>query len=281
MRFLKKFLSVSLACGLLSCLLWGCSVTRTPTNTSTPLTPQLKLTAADQNTIPRDATAIELNTLQNACVISSGGTYLLYGSLQGCIRVDAEDQIVHLVLRNVDVKSISGPALEICSAGKVILTLPDGTVNTLQDSGSYPVSAEADACIYSVCDLTVNGSGKLTVSGKFKDGIHSKDVLKILTDYCTVTAKRDALHGNDGIVLMCKNLELQCERNGLHATKTGKPGKGNLEISNTTGSIISGEYAFYAAADLYLADSRIFATGIRGVSYAAGASYITEGSLQK
>lgn len=245
-----------------------------------PATPQIKITSADTNISEEGAVSIDLNTVDRVCLISEPGAYLLSGALAGSIQIDAEDQIVHLIMDNVTVDAPAGPALEVLSAGKVILTLKDGTTNTFQDSGIYVDEPDADACIYSPCDLTINGDGSLSVSGYYKDAIHTKDVLKILNKNSFIQSKRDGLHGNDGIVVCCQDLTVQSERNGLYSTKSGKVAKGNIEIYNSGCSIIGGQYALSCAADLYIADSNVYAMGVYGNLQVLGTSYIAEGSLE-
>ena len=276
MRSSKRFpklLSVLLA----ALLLWGCSPANTTPNPSVGA-PKITLTAADKQTTAQDPVIIDL-TQDSACTITAGGSYLLSGSLNGTIVIDAEQNPVHLILDNVSVSAATGPALEVISAECLVLTLPEGTQSNFRDSGKFPANAEADACIYSTCDLTVNGEGTLNVSGYFKDAIHTKDTLKILNNCCFIQSKRDGLHGNDGIVVRCRDLTVECERNGIYSTKTGKASRGNVEILDTAGSVIGGQYAISCAADLYVSQSDLHAAGVYDRLQVAGNSYVVEGSL--
>lgn len=290
MRFSKRQICLNnlrraffvLLCMAITASLFGCADTHIqnePPNAPTQ-TPQIKLTDADMDTGENGATRIDLNNADHLCLIDQPGTYILSGELTGYIQVDVQDQILHLILDNVTVNAPAGPALEVLSAGKVILTTKDGTTNIFRDAADYLGNTEADACIYSTCDLTINGDGTLNVSGYFKDAIHTKDVLKILNRNSFIQSKRDGLHGNDGIVVCCQDLTVQSERNGLYSTKTGKPAKGNVEIYNSNCSIIGGKYAVSCVANLYIADSSIYATGVYDDLQILGASYIAEGSLK-
>lgn len=286
MQFLKRqirpkglWAAVILLCLCVS--LWGCAdpnASQAPTDQAAPA-PQILLTDADKTTDADGAVAIDLNKADTLCRIDKPGKYILSGELAGKIQIDVQDQLIYVILDNVTVNASAGPALEVLSAGKVILTAKDGTTNTFRDTPEYPADSQADACIYSVCDLTINGGGALTVSGYFKDAIHTKDVLKVLNKNCFVQSKRDGLHGNDGVVVCCEELSVQSERNGLHTTKTGKPAKGNVEIYNSQCSIIGGKYAVSCAADLYIADSGVYTVGVYGDLQVSGKSYIAEGSL--
>ena len=58
-------------------------------------------------------------------------------------------------------------------------------------------SDEPNAAIFSKTDLTINGSGSLTVKANYNDGITSKDDLKIVSGDITVDAANDAIKGKD------------------------------------------------------------------------------------
>lgn len=276
MRSSKRFPKALLAL-LAALLLCGCA-SATPAPNTPAGSPKITLTAADLQTQAQDPVVMELGK-ESFCNITAGGSYLLSGELNGSIVIDAGQQIVHLILGNVSVSATTGPALEVVSAGQLILTLPEGTESNFRDSGKYPVGIEADGCIYSTCDLTVNGEGTLNVSGYFKDAIHTKDTLKILNDRCFVQSKRDGLHGNDGVAVRCKDLTVECERNGIYSTKTGKTSRGNVEILDTAGSVIGGQYAISCAADLYVAQSDLHVTGVYDRLQVGGSSYVEERSL--
>ena len=284
MRFLKKNRGccLLLLCIFLLFFLWGCSSEERQMNdpqSPHALQPVIKITAADRDVQGSDPVRISLDEQEDEVYIRQKGTYLLEGTLKGSIHVDAEEQIVQIILQNVTVDSVDGPALYVHSAGKVILTLAENTVNTFQDAASYGDNEEADACIYSENDLTINGSGILNVYGYYKDAIHTKDVLKVLGGSVFAQSKRDGLRGNDGVLLLCMEGTVQSERNGICTTKRGKPGKGNIEILDGTYSVIGGQYAIHAAQDLYVNDCSVFLYGIVDHFMADGTVYIQEGCL--
>ena len=69
-------------------------------------------------------------------------------------------------------------AISATSAGHVYLTLAEGTTNSLSDSSSNS-DEKANAALFSKVDLTINGSGTLTVDGKKNNGIKANDTLHI------------------------------------------------------------------------------------------------------
>ena len=56
---------------------------------------------------------------------------------------------------------------------------------------------EPNAALYSKADLTINGTGALTVEGNYRHGVNSKDDLVVTGGTLTVTAKEDGLRGKD------------------------------------------------------------------------------------
>lgn len=112
---------------------------------------------------------------------------MLSGTLNdGQIIIDVQDDSsVHLVLNGATLTNSSSAPVYIKEAGKVIMTLEDGTVNTVTDAAKYvyPDAAtdEPGAAIFSKADLTINGTGMLKVTGNYNDGITSKDDLKIVS----------------------------------------------------------------------------------------------------
>ena len=98
------------------------------------------------------------------------GTYLVSGTLtDGQIVVDADDtDKVQIVLAGADITCTDSAAIYSKNADKVFLTLADGTENTLINGGSYADIDEnnIDSVVFSKTDLTLNGSGSLTIAAQ-------------------------------------------------------------------------------------------------------------------
>lgn len=289
MRFLrKKYLNATTkGCAVLGMLLLltGCNTEMTSSPNSQwnmdYIAPKIALTAADQETACVAQNVVDLNQItEEVYRITEPGCYKLFGELDGTIQIDVEDQLTHLVLNGVVVESSQGPAVEVLSASKVFITLQEGSENFLLDAATYPKASDANACLSSSCDMTINGAGSLHVYGYYKDAIHSKDVLKILGGNLIVQAKRNGLRGNDGVVVRCESLDVQSEKNGIQSTKFGEGAKGNIEIYGSICSVIGGEYAISCASDLYIADSSIYALGVLADMKVDGTSAIEEGNLR-
>lgn len=152
--------------------------------------------------------------------ITSAGTYVLSGSLDGgqIIVSCGDSDNVKLVLNGVSVTSDSGAAILVENADKLLITLAPGTENELSDSAERAEDAEDTACVYSHDDLTINGSGSLTVNGNCKNGIAGNDDVKIVNGDITVKAVNNAVKGKDSLYI----------KDGVLSVVTGE-GSGSVE----------------------------------------------------
>lgn len=241
---------------------------------------EYELSENDKKTNYQEAEKIELTQQKGDLILTDGGEYLISGKLDGSILVDVKDENIHLFFDGIDVQSKRGPAISVLSAGKVFITIVENTENIIQDSPIYDTEKEENACIYSRCDMTINGKGQLFVSGLYKDAIHCKDILKILCSSVSIQAKRDGLRGSDGVFVDSDDILIETEGNGIRTTKTGKGNKGTIEIMGDSVSIISGKYCLNSASNLSIHDTNCFLKGILGNTLVVGKTNIEEGCLQ-
>jgi len=107
--------------------------------------------------------------------ITSAGTYNLSGSLsEGQIIIDtADEEVVRLILSGVDIACSNSAPIYIKNADKVVMILVEGTKNTLTDGAAYvlsdPAVEEPNAALFSASDLSLYGSGSLSVTGNYND----------------------------------------------------------------------------------------------------------------
>lgn len=137
-------------------------------------------------------------------VIRNGGAYILSGELtDGSICVNAYDSSkVWLLFDGVNVTCSDDASFRIDQADKVFLTLADGSENSLASGESYTQEAlddGTDGAIFAHDDLTINGSGSLTVTAAYQHGIVANDDLVITGGKLTVTAPADGIRANDSL----------------------------------------------------------------------------------
>ncbi|GIP29022.1 hypothetical protein J23TS9_41520 [Paenibacillus sp. J23TS9] len=188
--------------------------------------------------------------------ISSAGTYAISGKLtSGSIVVEAgKDDIVHLVLNGAQIINSSGPAVQVKKAGKTVLTLNKGTNNSLSDGKTYADTSEdaPTAALFSQDDLTINGAGKLTVQGNHKDGITSKDDLKIVSGTLDINAADDGIIGRDLAAIKTGVIHVNAGGDGFKTTYDGDKDKGYLVIEDGMFNIDAGSDGFQASTTMLI-----------------------------
>lgn len=241
----------------------------------------LSVTDLDRAADPAGAKTIDLSAYAETCEITEGGDYRLTGKLEGNLVIQAKEQNVHLFLDNVTITSKLGPAVHCQQADKLIITLLPGTENVISDSGKYHADAEIEACIYSDCDITFNGTGSITVNALYKDAIRSKDLVKILEGDYTIKCKRTGIHGNDGIRVDGGSFLISSEKNGLKTTKSGSYGRGSLMVMGGDFRIIAGRSAFVTTkANIYVQDCTVSQVSVVSTFNAGGQQFVQEGCVQ-
>lgn len=175
--------------------------------------------------------------------ITKAGTYLLSGSLSdGQVAVNsAGDGKVKLVLDGVEISSASTSPLLITAADEAVVILADGSKNTLSDAvaaGQDDEKPDAPtATLFSTADLTIAGTGSLTVDGKSNDGIASKDGLVILAGTVDVNALDDAIGGKDYLVIDDGTLSVTAGGDGLKSNGDTPGELGWVRIDGGTATI--------------------------------------------
>ena len=174
--------------------------------------------------------------------IMEEGTYVFSGTLsEGQIVVDADDAKVQIVLDNVDITCASSAAVYVKSAEKVFVTLAEGSQNTLRNTDEYVTIDDnnIDAVIFSKSDLTLNGTGSLTIVSAEGHGIVSKDDLKITGGTYDITAAGHALSGKDSVRIADGTFILTAEKDGIHAENADDEEKGYIYIADGDFTITS------------------------------------------
>ena len=133
------------------------------------------------------------------------------------------------------------------------MTLAEGQDNVLAGGSEYTTSAtEAgiDGVIYARDDLTINGTGSLTITGGPAHGIVANDDMVITGGTITVTSVKDAIHVNDSLRMTGANVTLDA-------------GDDAIQVDNEVGYIYieSGEFNIAAADEGIAAEGDITIDG--------------------
>lgn len=209
--------------------------------------------------------------------ITKGGTYILSGDLSGEIYVKAKGSEVKLVLNGVSVTNSDCAALMIDKASKVTLTLEDGTENSFADGAEYTLADSddnTDGCIFSRADLTINGSGSLSVTGSYKHGIVSKDNIVIAGGNITVNAASGGIYGKDSVKISGGTIDVTAGSNGIRATNDEDAEKGFVSVTGGDITVNAAGDALEAETVMQIEDGTLTLTSGGG---AANASMKSDG----
>ena len=205
------------------------------------------------------------------------GVYLISGTLtDGQIVVDADStDKVQIVLNGADITSGTSAAVYCLEADKVFLTLAWNSENSLVNGGTFTAIDDnnIDATVFSKTDLTLNGTGSLTVTSPAGHGIVSKDELTITGGTYTVTAARHGLSGKDSVAVAGGSFTIASGKDGIHAENADDASKGFLYIADGSFAVDAQGDAVSASGELQIDGGSYTLTaggGSAGVTMRAG-----------
>lgn len=183
--------------------------------------------------------------------ISQAGTYILSGTATNGRIIVAADKTaeIKLIFNGVDITCADNAPLLVSKAKKVYIVLEDGTENVLTDSASYSLGEDdsnTDGAIFSKADLTINGSGTLTVNANYKHGIVSKDDLVITDGNINVTSASTAMEGKDSVKISGGTFNISADTNGIKSTNTEASDKGFISVTGGSFTVVANNDAFEA-----------------------------------
>lgn len=224
--------------------------------------------------------------------LTQAGTYSVSGVLDdGQIRVDTDDAgAVNLILNGVEITHTTSAPVYFVNAESVTITLADGTQNTLADGTTY-VHASADedepnAALFSNDDLTIDGTGSLTVTGNYKDAIQSDDGLTISgAPTITATAVDDTIQVSTTFTMLGGSLNLVAGGGSGVTLSEDLSGKGikadeRIDIEGGTLIIDAADDAIRSETDLVLNDGSIVISAIGKAIHASYNLEINGGSVE-
>jgi hypothetical protein len=213
------------------------------------------ITLAD-NASQSDAKGVTIDG--NTITITKEGDYILEGSLSNgmvIVDVDKSDK-VQLVLNGVDINSDTSAAIYVAGADKVFVTLADGTQNTLSNGGSFVAIDDnnIDAVIFSKDDLTLNGTGSLTINSPAGHGVVSKNDLVIANGTYNVTASSHGFAGKDSVAINNGTFNVTAGKDGIHSENDDDDEVGYVYIGG-------GSFNFSVESDGISAVNEIYIAG--------------------
>ncbi len=170
--------------------------------------------------------------------ITVPGEYLLSGSLSnGQIVVDCRERgKTTLYLNGVSIHCETSAAILVNeSAPRLTLSLVDGKENHLSNGKSLIYTNdskdEPDGVIYSLSDLTLTGSGSLTLEAGAMNGISSRDDLRIESGIISIQAPNHGIKSKDCVEISGGTIRITAGRDGIKATHKKDPALGYIDIT--------------------------------------------------
>jgi hypothetical protein len=207
--------------------------------------------------------------------ITKAGTYNITGNLSnGQIIVNSKDEnSVRLILNGVNITCSDNAPLFIKDASKAVINIAAGTSNFLADGPTYSTTDEPTAALFSNSDLVIFGSGSLTVTGKYDDGISGDDGIFIKSGNITVTAADDGIRGKDYLWIQKGNITISSTGDGMKSTNSEDLALGYVTIDSAIVKITA------SAGDGISAQSNLkINNGSFTITCGGGAGTISSGS---
>ncbi|MBQ8621728.1 MAG: carbohydrate-binding domain-containing protein [Oscillospiraceae bacterium] len=188
--------------------------------------------------------------------ISGEGVYILSGTLDdGMIIVNADkSDKIQLVLDGAAIHSETSAPIYVLQADKVFLTLAEGTENSLSNGGTFTAIDEnsIDSVVYSKEDLTLNGSGSLTITSPAGHGIVSKDELTATGGTYTIHCASHGLAGKDNVSISGGTFTIAAGKDGIHGENNDDTSLGFVYIQDGTFDITAEGDGVSAGANLQI-----------------------------
>jgi len=195
-----------------------------------------------------DVSAATSLSLENGTdlTIREAGVYLLRGEAQEVtLDVDAASNAkVQIVLDGVTIRNEDSPVIHVKNADKVFVT-KTASQNSLEVAGDFADAGNShlDAVIFSKTDLTLNGTGSLSLVAARGNGISSKDDLVITGGEYQIFAAADGMEANDSIRIGGGTLTIEAGQDALQSENAEDPSLGYVVIQNGTLNISAGNDA--------------------------------------
>jgi hypothetical protein len=200
----------------------------------------------------------------NTVTITKEGDYILSGTLSdGMIVVDVDkSEKVQLVLDGVTINSETSAAIYVKQADKVFVTLAEGTVNTLSNGGEFVAIDDnnIDSVIFSKDDLTLNGTGSLTINSPAGHGVVSKNDLVVTGGAYEVTAASHGFSGKDSVSIADGSFKVTAGKDGIHSENDEDDEAGFVYIENGTFDFSVESDGISAVNEIYVENGNITVT---------------------
>ncbi len=198
--------------------------------------------------------------------IQSAGIYVVSGKASNfTIRVEADNKEdkVQIVLNDAAISNDNFPVIYVKSADKCFVTSLGN--NNLSVNNSFAADGETntDAVIFSKADLTLNGTGSLTILSAAGNGITSKDDMKITGGSYDITSTLHAIEANDSISVYQGTFTITTNKDGFHCENDD--GAGSIYIRDGSFTISAKDDGIQATTTMVVDGGRFNITAAEGM----------------
>ena len=236
----KKHLLVLSVLSLLA--LAGCSFSQSSSSTSvdgTTYNTEITVEDPDDIDVSENTGEFSISTSdgtysKNGSIytLTTAGTYILSGKLEGQILVDAgEDDEVVIELNGASISYDQDSPIKVTSADKVEISAKKDTQNTVSDNRSAKTvdsTSLGEGAIYAKSDLKLKGTGILVVTGNYNNGIHTSKDLTVQKLTLKVTGYNNAIKGSNSVTINSGTVQAYAKTgNGIKTEDSDVSSSGN------------------------------------------------------
>jgi hypothetical protein len=198
-----------------------------------------------------NASLVDIKTTGVKIELKKPGTFYIDGTLDdGQIQVDADSaDVIKVVFNGVTLNCSSEAPFRVKDCEKTIVTIADGTQNTITDGKANSDSAAIYSKRYLAFNAGEKGTGSLSITANCADGISCTKQLVFNNGTYSVTAADDGMRGKLSLVIHDGKFTVNAQGDAFKST-SDKEGYGYTLIDNGTFEITSGDEGFQADGTL-------------------------------
>ena len=198
-----------------------------------------------------NASLVDIKATGVKIELKKTGTYYIDGTLDdGQIQVDADSaDVIKVVFNGVTLNCSSEAPFRVKDCEKTIVTIADGTQNTITDGKANSDSAAIYSKRYLAFNAGEKGTGSLSITANCADGISCTKQLVFNNGTYSVTAADDGMRGKLSLVIHDGKFTVNAQGDAFKST-SDKEGYGYTLIDNGTFEITSGDEGFQSDGTL-------------------------------
>lgn len=170
----------------------------------------------------------DVSITNSSVTITKGGTYSISGTLDnGQVIINTEESVT-LILNNAHITSATSAPIYVENAQKTIIYVAPNTTNSLTDSAN----SDQKGTLMSKDNLSLYGSGILTINANINDGLRSNDGLIIKDTKLIINSVDDGIRGKDYIIIDSANITVNSVGDTIKSDNEEESDKGYIYIKD-------------------------------------------------